>query len=54
MSNLISPDKNIQEISKIEDNQSNGRGPSQKIYSNCVSTHDDVCFLEHAEYFHQD
>jgi|ETN02SMinimDraft_4_1059925.scaffolds.fasta_scaffold713974_1 hypothetical protein len=54
MSNLISPNRNMQGISKIEDKRSNGSGTSQKIYSNCVSTHDDVCFLDHAEDFHRD
>ena len=54
MSNLISPDRNKQGTSKIENNQSNGSGTSQKIYSNCVSTHDDVCFLDIAGDFHQD
>ena len=53
MSNLISPNRNMQGISKIEDKRSNGSGTSQKIYSNCVSTHDDVCFLDHAEDFHK-
>ena len=45
MSNLNGPDKNVQEILKDEGKQSNS-GSSQKIYSNCVSTHDDVCFLD--------
>ena len=45
MNNLSGPDRNVQEILKTEDKQSNS-GNSQRIYSNCVSTHDDVCFLD--------
>ena len=45
MKNLSGPDRNVQEILKTEDKQSNS-GNSQRIYSNCVSTHDDVCFLD--------
>ena len=45
MNNLSGPDRNVQEILKTEDKQSN-RDNSQRIYSNCVSTHDDVCFLD--------
>ena len=45
MNNLNSPDKNKQELLKVEDKQPNS-GYAQRIYSNCVSTHDDVCFLD--------
>ena len=45
MNNLNSPDRYMQEILKAEDKQPDS-GKSQKIYSNCVSTHDDVCFLD--------
>ena len=45
MNNLNGPDRNMQEILKTEDKQP-GIGESQKIYSNCVSLHDDVCFLD--------
>ena len=45
MKNLNNPDKNMQELLKAEDKQPDS-GNSQKIYSNCVSTHDDVCFLD--------
>ena len=45
MSNLDSSDKNMQEFLKAEDKQLNS-GHTQRIYSNCVSTHDDVCFLD--------
>ena len=45
MCNLNDPDRNVQEILKAEDKRSND-GNSQRIYSNCVSTHDDVCFLD--------
>ena len=45
MKNLNSPDKNMQELLKVEDKQPKS-GSSQRIYSNCVSTHDDVCFLD--------
>ena len=45
MNNLNSPDKNMQELLKVEDKQPKS-GNSQRIYSNCVSTHDDVCFLD--------
>ena len=45
MNNLNGPDKNVQEILKPEDKQP-GSDNSQRIYSNCVSTHDDVCFLD--------
>ena len=45
MNNLNSPDKNMQELLKVEDKQPKN-GNSQRIYSNCVSTHDDVCFLD--------
>jgi len=45
MNNLSGPDINMQEMLKTEDKQSKS-GNSQKIYSNCVSTHDDVCFLD--------
>ena len=43
-------------VAKIDTDQNvcNGSGTSLKIYSNCVSTHDDVCFLDHAEDFHKD
>ena len=45
MNNLNSPDKNKQELLKAEDKQLNS-GYAQRIYSNCVSTHDDACFLD--------
>ena len=45
MNNLNSPDKNMQELMKVGDKQPKS-GNSQRIYSNCVSTHDDVCFLD--------
>ena len=45
MDNLNSSDRYMQEILKAEDKQPNGNN-SQRIYSNCVSTHDDVCFLD--------
>ena len=45
MKNLNNTDKNMQELLKAEDKQPDS-GNSQKIYSNCVSTHDDVCFLD--------
>ena len=45
MSNLNSPGKNEQELLKAGDKQPDS-GNSQRIYSNCVSTHDDVCFLD--------
>ncbi len=45
MSNLKSPDKNMHELLEAEDKQPDS-GNSQRIYSNCVSTHDDVCFLD--------
>ena len=45
MNNLSSPDLYMQEMLKTEDKQSKN-GNSQRIYSNCVSTHDDVCFLD--------
>ena len=45
MNNLNGPDKYKQEMPKTADKQSNS-GNSQRIYSNCVSTHDDVCFLD--------
>ena len=45
MNNLNGPDINVQEMLKNEDKQSKS-GNSQRIYSNCVSTHDDVCFLD--------
>ena len=45
MNNLRGPDKYMREKLKTEDKQSNSDNP-QKIYSNCVSTHDDVCFLD--------
>ena len=48
MNNLNGSDKNVQGILKTEDKQSNS-DISQKIYSNCVSTHDDVCFLDTEE-----
>ena len=48
MNNLNDPDKNMREMLKTEDKQSNS-DISQKIYSNCVSTHDDVCFLDTEE-----
>ena len=44
MNNLSGSDKYMREL-KAEDKQSNSDNP-QKIYSNCVSTHDDVCFLD--------
>ena len=46
MNNLSGPDINMQEMLKTEDNKQSKSGNSQKIYSNCVSTHDDVCFLD--------
>ena len=52
MNNLNSPDKNKQELLKAEDKQPNS-GYAQRIYSNCVSTHDDVCFLDAEEDFSQ-
>ena len=45
MNNLNSPDKNMQELLKAEEKQPNS-GNFQRIYSKCVSTHDDVCFLD--------
>ena len=45
MNNLSGPDKYMREKLKAENKQSNSDNP-QKIYSNCVSTHDDVCFLD--------
>ena len=45
MNSLNNPGKNIQELLKVEDKQPKS-GNSQRIYSNCVSTHDDVCFLD--------
>jgi len=45
MSNLKSAGRYMQETLKTEDKQPDS-GNSQKIYSNCVSTHDDVCFLD--------
>ena len=45
MKNLNNPDKNMQELLKAEDKRPDS-GNSQRIYSNCVSTHDDVCFLD--------
>ena len=45
MKNLNNPDKNMQELLKAEDKQLNS-SHTQRIYSNCVSTHDDVCFLD--------
>ena len=45
MNNLSGPDKYMREKLKTGDKQSNSDNP-QKIYSNCVSTHDDVCFLD--------
>ena len=52
MNNLNGSDKNVQGILKTEDKQSNNDN-SQRIYSNCVSTHDDVCFLDIEEDFSQ-
>ena len=46
MNNLSGPDINMREMLKTEDNKQSKSGNSQKIYSNCVSTHDDVCFLD--------
>ena len=46
MNNLSGPDINMQEMLKTEDNKQSKSGNSQRIYSNCVSTHDDVCFLD--------
>ena len=46
MNNLSGPDISMQEMLKTEDNKQSKSGNSQKIYSNCVSTHDDVCFLD--------
>ena len=46
MNNLSGPDINMQEMLKTEDSKQSKSGNSQKIYSNCVSTHDDVCFLD--------
>ena len=45
MNNLNGPDKNKREALNTEYKQSNSDS-SQRIYSNCVSTHDDVCFLD--------
>ena len=45
MNNSNSPDKNMQELLKNEDKKPHS-GNSQRIYSRCVSTHDDVCFLD--------
>ena len=45
MNNLNGSDRNVQEILKTEGKQSKSDN-SQRIYSNCVSTHDDVCFLD--------
>ena len=45
MNKLSGPDIYLQEMLKTEDKQSKN-GNSQRIYSNCVSTHDDVCFLD--------
>ena len=53
MSNLSGPDINMREMLKTEDKQSNS-GNSQRIYSNCVSTHDDVCFLDSEDNLNQD
>ena len=53
MNNLSGPDINMQEMLKTEDKQSNS-GNSQRIYSNCVSTHDDVCFLDTEDNLNQD
>ena len=52
MNNLNSPDKNKQKLLKAEDNKPSS-GHTQRIYSNCVSTHDDVCFLDTEEDFSQ-
>ena len=46
MNNLSGPDKYMREKLKTGDRQSNSDDNPQKIYSNCVSTHDDVCFLD--------
>ena len=48
MDNLNSSDRYMQEILKAEDKQPDS-GNSQRIYSNCVSTHDDICFLDTEE-----
>ena len=48
MSNLKSAGKYMQETLKTEDKQSKSDN-SQRIYSNCVSTHDDICFLDTEE-----
>ena len=53
MNNLNGPDKYKQEMLKTVDKQSNS-GNSQRIYSNCVSTHDDVCFLDTEDNLNQD
>ena len=45
MNNLSGPDKYMREKLETGDKQSSSDNP-QKIYSNCVSTHDDVCFLD--------
>ena len=52
MNNLNSPDKSVPKLLKAEDKQHNS-GSTQRIYSNCVSTHDDVCFLDTEEDFSQ-
>ncbi len=52
MNNLNDPDRNTQEILETEDKQFHSDN-SQRIYSNCVSTHDDVCFLDIEEDFSQ-
>ena len=46
MNNLSGPDVNMREMLKTEDNKQSNSDNPQKIYSNCVSTHDDVCFLD--------
>ena len=45
MNNLSDPDIYMQEMLRTEDKQSKNVN-SQRIYGNCVSTHDDVCFLD--------
>ncbi len=53
MSNLINPNKNYQETLSLN-NDENKNDSYPKIYSKCVSTHDDVCFLDNGDFYHQD
>ena len=53
MRNLINPNKNNQEILGLN-NDENKNDSYPKIYSKCVSTHDDVCFLDNEDFSHQD